>query len=256
MILSHAHRFIFIKGIKVAGTSAEIALSQLCGRDDIITAITAADERYRLGTRGEPRNYASHLYPFWLRSRLEQRYVDRIRAASASELQSISAPRPRFFNHMPLSSVLRLVPAGEPYDVIFVERSPYAKVMSLANWARHTQEYNRGGRLADSPGSIMQAVDEIVANGKIRKALNIDRYRGPDGEVRGTMWRASSFADKIADFCRARGLADVGLVHAKQGIQSENLDPAAVLRPDQIATINDLFAEEFSEFGWPMIRPR
>lgn len=35
MIISHAHRFIFIKTEKTAGTSLEIALSRYCGSDDI-----------------------------------------------------------------------------------------------------------------------------------------------------------------------------------------------------------------------------
>ena len=40
MIISHKHQFIFIKAPKVAGTSFEVALSQHCGADDIITNST------------------------------------------------------------------------------------------------------------------------------------------------------------------------------------------------------------------------
>ena len=36
MIVSHAHRFIFLKTKKAAGSSTELALSALCGPDDII----------------------------------------------------------------------------------------------------------------------------------------------------------------------------------------------------------------------------
>ena len=36
MIVSHAHRFIFLKTKKTAGTSTELALSAFCGPDDII----------------------------------------------------------------------------------------------------------------------------------------------------------------------------------------------------------------------------
>ncbi len=48
MILSERHRFVFIKGRKVAGTSTEMALAALCGPDDIITPISPIDERARL----------------------------------------------------------------------------------------------------------------------------------------------------------------------------------------------------------------
>ncbi|MFW6275226.1 MAG: sulfotransferase family 2 domain-containing protein [bacterium] len=37
MIISHKHKFIFIKPIKVAGTSVELNLAKNCGKKDIIT---------------------------------------------------------------------------------------------------------------------------------------------------------------------------------------------------------------------------
>lgn len=39
MIISHLHKFIFIKTVKTAGTSIEIFLSQQCGLDDVVTPI-------------------------------------------------------------------------------------------------------------------------------------------------------------------------------------------------------------------------
>jgi len=60
MIYSKQNDFLFIKGGKVAGTSVEMALSTVCGPEDIITPITPADEleRLRLGGRG-----AQKLFP-------------------------------------------------------------------------------------------------------------------------------------------------------------------------------------------------
>ena len=52
MIVSHEHKFIFLKTKKTAGTSIELALSQLCGPDDVITPLTEIDEALRASGRG------------------------------------------------------------------------------------------------------------------------------------------------------------------------------------------------------------
>ena len=55
MIISHHHRFIFIKTNKTGSTSIEAAISQLCGPDDIITPFREDNEQHRQGNR--PQNY-------------------------------------------------------------------------------------------------------------------------------------------------------------------------------------------------------
>lgn len=55
MIVSHKHRLIFLKTQKTGGTSVELALSQLCGPDDIITPLTDEDETLR--GKVTPKNY-------------------------------------------------------------------------------------------------------------------------------------------------------------------------------------------------------
>ena len=39
MIISHKHKFIFIKPQKTAGTSVELLLSRICGPEDVITPL-------------------------------------------------------------------------------------------------------------------------------------------------------------------------------------------------------------------------
>ena len=39
MIISHKHKFIFIKSPKAAGTSIQVVLEPFCGDDDIVTSM-------------------------------------------------------------------------------------------------------------------------------------------------------------------------------------------------------------------------
>jgi hypothetical protein len=52
MILSHEHKFIFLRTKKTAGTSIELALFELCGPNDVITPLAREDEARRAGRRG------------------------------------------------------------------------------------------------------------------------------------------------------------------------------------------------------------
>ena len=51
MIISHSHRYIFIKSEKTAGTSVEAALSKHCTDSDIVTPL--GDYWFNRGEKGE-----------------------------------------------------------------------------------------------------------------------------------------------------------------------------------------------------------
>jgi Sulfotransferase family len=55
MIISHQHKFIFLKTKKTAGTAIEAALSELCGPSDVITPYREESETDRKGLG--PQNY-------------------------------------------------------------------------------------------------------------------------------------------------------------------------------------------------------
>lgn len=59
MIISHTHRFIFIKTIKTAGTSIEVYLSPHCGPDDILTPIQPPEEGHQPRNAGAFYNHYS-----------------------------------------------------------------------------------------------------------------------------------------------------------------------------------------------------
>ena len=87
MIVSHKHKFIFLKTQKTAGTSIEIALSKHCGPDDIITPISSEDEKLRkkFGNLG-PQNYVSPIWDYGVRDLAKRLLRDRRKL--------------RFYNHI------------------------------------------------------------------------------------------------------------------------------------------------------------
>ena len=46
MIISHRHKFIYLKARKVAGTSVEVALAKHCGDADIVTPVGGFNPRW------------------------------------------------------------------------------------------------------------------------------------------------------------------------------------------------------------------
>src|SRR5438132_5407591 len=132
MIISHKHKFIFIKTVKTAGTSLEVFLSQHCGPDDVLTLFDPPIEGH------QPRNYngsGDHISEI-LRIPFGPRYVWRC----------LLARRERFYNHMPAWLIrLRIPPTvWNSYFKFCVERNPWDKVLSHY----HMHAYRLGGALS------------------------------------------------------------------------------------------------------------
>jgi hypothetical protein len=245
MILSEKHRFIFIKGMKVAGTSIEMALSTLCGPGDIVTPISQVDELERLKLGGRCQNYAEDRYA-------ERRYLDALAAAPAEQLGQVPQPARRYFNHMPLAAVALIYGDISAFQVVCAERSPYSKVLSWANMQLSYKAYRGGGVMQADTAQLQMAVDGGLTTGEIRNTRNIDRYRSPDRKLAARLLRYESLEQDFAAFVGSLGEKVPPLPHAKKGLMSDTLDPREVLRPDQIGHINRIFAEEFESFSYPM----
>lgn len=123
VIISHRHKFIFIKTRKTAGTSLQEALATVCGPDDVVTPTGIWDGAYG------PRNFRGFVNPIpYLLDRPRRHDVDRI-------LHRMKI-RERIFDHMYLYELYRLKEsrAWRGYYTFCVERNPWDKVVSRYFW--------------------------------------------------------------------------------------------------------------------------
>lgn len=109
MIISHKHKFIFIKTKKTAGTSIEIMLSKYCGEEDIITPITKEDELIRKS----------------LGYKTAQNYK-----------YTIGKKEIEFFSHISAKKIKEFIgeKIWDEYYKFTFERNPWEKVISFYFW--------------------------------------------------------------------------------------------------------------------------
>ena len=121
MILSHKHKFIFLKTIKTAGTSIEAALSEICGPDDVITPFSPENESFRSGLA--PQNYRLD-HPLVPKRPLIRRLLRRPERYYHTSVG--------FYEHMPAWRVKTYV-GDEIWDSYFkftFERNPWDRQLS------------------------------------------------------------------------------------------------------------------------------
>lgn len=250
MILSERHRFVFVKGKKVAGTSVEVALAGVCGDGDIITPITPVDERQRLLLAGRgPQNYGAAPEALG-------RFLAAVRENEPARLGELALPKGRYYNHMGLAEIERLYgPLPPAWRIFGVERCPYEKVVSLANMQLRFADYKRSGQpMKSSPEELRREVDALIENGGIASVHNIGQYRDGRGRLRVELLRHERLGTDFEALMRSLGITQwPALPRLKAGLSVSGTDPRTLLTDRQIAAIGERFADEFEAFGYPRL---
>ena len=226
MIVSHRWRFIFIKTRKTGGTSLEIALSTLCGPDDIITPITAADEVLRAAVGGLP---PQHCEIPAARRTLLQRLKQWVRGAP-----------PRFFNHMPAHAVRKALDPGiwNDYYKFAFERNPYDKIVSAYFW-----------HFPDEPRPTLA---EFIASRRARRYRNAPLYQTGDGGLEvDRVAKYEDLAGEVEAIRQRLGMPPLPeLPRAKGGFRKDRRRASEVLGTAERARVAELFADEIARFDY------
>lgn len=213
MLISHEHRFIFIKTKKTAGTSIEIALSRLMTHpDDVITPISPEDEPLRGQFGVVPRNY---LVP--------------------------GQSSPRFWNHIEARKIRKAVlpEVWRDYLKISIERHPYEKTVSAAYYQYAERKH----------GPIESFLDVVIARGTFR---NFDRYSIKGMIVADVLLRHESLSDGWTGLGRRLGIASMPeLPRAKSAYRKDPRPAAEILSAEQKSRVQSICVEEFDILGYP-----
>lgn len=131
MIISYKHHFIFLKTQKCAGTSVEMALSTICGPDDVVTGWGEEDKELQQQLGCQPQNCT-----------IPERYRPRSwRLRKMARLRK-SHMGLTFYNHMPASKVRQCMDplVFDAFRKVTIVRNPWDREVSLYFWKFRASE--------------------------------------------------------------------------------------------------------------------
>lgn len=205
MIISHKHKFIFLKTKKTAGTSIEISLSRYCGEKDIITPIAPEDEEIRARLNIIPQNFMD--------SNNEQ---------------------PKFFNHYKAKKIKKII--GEDiwnsYYKFSFDRNPWDKVISHYYF-----------RIGKSKRKI--SFEEFLQSNKFKGAYNYPIYTLNDELTVDFLGKYENLDEDLTKVCKIIGIPfDGWLPKAKGNFRKDQRHYRTLYNKTQKELIENYFKKE------------
>lgn len=199
MIVSHRHRFIFIKTRKTAGTSLQHALSTVCAPTDVVTVTGYTTPDYA------PRNYQGLFNPA---PYLLGRYTMHRKSHVMRRLKL----RQRIHDHMFLIELFNLpeAKAWTGYFRFCVERNPWDKVVSRYFWKYRDRDDRPDFETFVASDRLVSDVDMYSLSGEVAADLVLKYEELPQsletverrfGIAIPPMMGANSWTRSSRDYC-------------------------------------------------------
>ncbi len=226
MIISHEHKFIFIKTMKTAGTSIEVFLSPHCGERDTVTPIYPAVKPHA------PRNFRGLFNPLSDVIRHEGRGLKR----TFAHLVTLT----KFYNHMLAIDVRARVPRDvwTGYFKFCVERNPWDKTLS---------HYH----MIDARSAGGMTLEEYFRRGIF--CLNYPLYTDRDGSpIVDRVIKYEDLTKELSEIFARLGIPfEAGLgVRAKSDYRNDRTPYQAVFSSEQRRIIERVFEPEIRLHGY------
>ena len=256
MIYSRLHNFLFIKGRKVAGTSVEVALSKICGPDDIITPMMPVDERERLklGYR-YAQNYGADENEL-------ANYIQTISAENITDFSKIKSPQGDFHSHTSLIQVSRKFQHElKGTRILCLTRSPYQCIISYINFRAKMMAYSKSGeRITQSNDEIRKAIPDVIqqiAEGTLKKNINL--YKRPKKLQKDIAMHFIKFENLQVNLLSTLDSLNIPnkieLPHLKKGDNRQDDFILEITSPEELEAINNYYDDEFNAFKYQKLDP-
>lgn len=223
MIISHKHRFVYVKTRKTGSTSLEIALSKYCGPEDVISPITPNNqaERSRLGYPG-PQNY-------------------RLRTDSGAEVSVL--------HHSPVSLARDILgQRWRDYFVFTVERNPFDRIISQYYWEVRPEPWPKGAE-----PFVPDSIEHLLTHGSAELLSNWPLYSDGDTLAVDFVGRYESFPESLATISERIGLSEtieLPALRAKAGFRRDHRHYREVLTEVERSLVEKVCRRELDTFDY------
>jgi hypothetical protein len=241
MIVSHEHKFIFLRVSKAAGSTVEFFLRQYCKPGDIVTPLSQAEEQ-EMRAKGlcGPMGYREIRGDIPLLDRVKIKLGD-----------SKALERYCVVGHSPAVRVEQYLGKAvwDSYFKFCIVRHPVDRVLSQYFWKAHCKDWHDAYN--DFPRQFGFFIESKVAQGLVRKGTGIYLKNG-----RLAVDYVGKFEDLTNSIKHAISLAGIKtkpfeLPRFKSGFRPKE-EFASRLLPYHKRVIKEMFQFEFDNFGYSL----